>query len=196
MHLFQCEIEQGVQDVMHALGTKTLCQGRGISDVAEEHRHLLALALERATVLEDAVRQMRRRIRAGIRWPALENACRRRRCGSRETSTAGPAELLPVGAFVVAASATHESVVMSIGQLDRCRAVRSVPVLCPDGDGSIPPRPSPPGRGRQVRILAREGSRIIAGNVASAIDAPCFWVLKVAHCDRGTSAPNGVAFRR
>jgi hypothetical protein len=32
--------------------------------------------------------------------------------------------------------------------------------------------------------------------VASAIDAPCFWVLKVAHCDRGTSAPNGVAFRR
>ena len=59
MHRFQCEIEQGVQDVIHALGTQTLCQGRGISDVAEEHRHLLALALERATVLEDAVRQMR-----------------------------------------------------------------------------------------------------------------------------------------
>ena len=148
MHLFQREIEQGVQHVMHALGTETLGQGRGIGDVAEEHRHLLALALERATVLEDAVRQMRRRISTGIRWPALENACRRRRCGSRETSTAGPAELLPVGAFVVAASTTHESVVQSIGQLVRRRAARSVPVLCSDGDRSIPPRPSPPGRGQ------------------------------------------------
>ena len=64
VHLGQHEIEGPAHEPMDFLGVEAGREGREPGDVHEEHRHLLALALERAGGGEDLLGQVLRRVGA------------------------------------------------------------------------------------------------------------------------------------
>lgn len=65
VHLPEGEIEELVQEVVHAVGSKALGQGRGVGDVAEENGDLLALAFEGAARRQDLLDEVLGSVRLG-----------------------------------------------------------------------------------------------------------------------------------
>jgi len=58
MDLSEREVEETVEETVHRLATNPLGEGGGVDDVAEEHRHMLALAFEGALGREDLLGKM------------------------------------------------------------------------------------------------------------------------------------------
>src|SRR5262245_1721228 len=59
MHSVECQGEEAIQQGVHVFWTKTLGQGSGVCQVAEQHRHLFALALQGTAGGEDFLSQVR-----------------------------------------------------------------------------------------------------------------------------------------
>src|SRR5262245_12478725 len=59
MHSVECQGEEAVQQGVHVFWTKTLGQGSGVRQVTEQHRDLLAFALQRTTGSEDFFGEVR-----------------------------------------------------------------------------------------------------------------------------------------
>ena len=62
MDLGQREVEEATQQRVHLVGTEALGERRRVDDVAEENRHRLALALQRAPRRENLLGEMSWRI--------------------------------------------------------------------------------------------------------------------------------------
>ena len=67
VHALGEEVEEAIEQAMPGLGAEPLGEQHRVLDVGEQHRHLLALALERGAAGQDALDQMARRIGARIR---------------------------------------------------------------------------------------------------------------------------------
>ena len=80
------ELEEAIEDVVPLLGIELLGVLHRALHVGEEHRDLLALALERGTGAEDLLGEMRRGIRCGRSLSESRS--------SRQRGAAAPAELL------------------------------------------------------------------------------------------------------
>jgi hypothetical protein len=66
VHAVGQDLEEAIEDAMPLLGVDALSQLHRALDVGEEHRHLLALALQRGLALEDLVGQVLGRVVAGV----------------------------------------------------------------------------------------------------------------------------------
>ena len=66
VHLLEDELERTVHEGMHLLGVEALGERRRICEVAEEDRDVLAFAFERASRLEDPLRQVPGRVGARL----------------------------------------------------------------------------------------------------------------------------------
>jgi hypothetical protein len=59
VHSVECQGEEAVQQGVHVFWTKTLGQDSGVRQVAEQHRHLFAFALQGTAGGEDFLGEVR-----------------------------------------------------------------------------------------------------------------------------------------
>ena len=128
VHLRQGELEEAAQEVVHQVGAEALGEGGGAHEIAEEHGHRLALALQHRVRGEDLVGEVARRVdfrrpRAlGGRGRRLDGAPtfwteartrgqlgRAARADGAETGTAARTEPRPRRVVVVARGAAHDN---------------------------------------------------------------------------------------
>ena len=62
VHFGECRLKEGIQHVVHALGTEALGETGRVCDVAEQHRDRFTLAFERVTRFENLLGEVRRRV--------------------------------------------------------------------------------------------------------------------------------------
>src|SRR5712691_5084660 len=68
VHFAERQLKKGMEQSVHGLRPQTLRQGRGVRQIAEEHRDLFALAGERCSGGENFFGQITRRVR---QWRSL-----------------------------------------------------------------------------------------------------------------------------
>jgi hypothetical protein len=131
VHLRQGELEEAAQEVVHQVGAEALGEGGGAHEIAEEHGHRLALALQHRVRGEDLVGEVARRVdfrrpRAlGGRGRRLDGAPtfwtearargqlgRAARADGAETGTAARTEPRPRRVVVVARGAAHTTMLL------------------------------------------------------------------------------------